>query len=541
MTRLCSWLVIVCALAPASRAAGASPPGQPDRYAGADRMGRQIDRWLEAGYTAASVAPAPAAGDSEFVRRVYLDLVGRIPTVSEARAFLKDRRPDRRIRLVEKLLDGPRYVTHFAAVWRSLLIPEASSSFQVRFQVPGFERWLRDWLAGGRGLDEMARELVTMPLAIQNVRFAVGGRQNSSPVAFYTAKEFQPEELASAVARTFLGVNIGCAQCHNHPFASWKRDQFWGLAAFFSGIQRRRMGEVVMQQPEVPDRHEITIPGTDRKVKARFPDGKQPEIAPGKAARRVLADWMVARDNPYFARAAVNRVWAYLFGTGLVEPLDEMVGTDVKAGHPELLDELARGFIEHQYDLKWLMRAITSSRAYQRTSRRTDPGQDNPRLFARMHLRGLSAEQLFDSLATATGYVEAQPGGVAFYGPANVRGEFLGKFANAADRPTEVQTSILQALALMNGRLTAAATDLRRSETLAAVADAPFMDTPAKLEAIYLAALSRKPTSRELGRLARYVDGGGVSEAKDTAKRQAEALADVFWALLNSGEFKFNH
>src|SRR5262249_43289487 len=158
-----------------------------------------------------------------------------------------------------------------------------------------------------------------------------------------------------------------------------------------------------------------------------------PKIERGMAARRVLADWMVAKDNPYFARAAVNRVWAYLFGTGLVEPLDEMVGTDVKASHPELLDELARGFIEHKYDLKWLMRAITSSRAYQRTSRRTDPGQDDPRLFARMHLRGLSAEQLFDSLAVATGYLEAQPGGMGVYGPANVRGEFLGKFANAAD------------------------------------------------------------------------------------------------------------
>jgi hypothetical protein len=538
MTRLCSWLGIVCALAAASTAAGAS---RPDRYAGADQMGRHIDRRLEAGYTAAKVTPAPPADDSEFVRRVYLDLAGRIPTVSETRTFLKDRRPDRRVRLVEKLLDGPRYVTHFAAVWRSLLIPEANSSFQVRFQVPGFERWLRDWLQTGNGLDQMARELITMPMALRAVRFAVGGRENSSPSAFYEAKDYQAEELASAVSRTFLGVNIGCAQCHNHPFASWKREQFWGLAAFFSGIHRQRLGEVIRQQPEEPDRHEITIPGTDRKVKARFPDGKQPEVARGASARRILADWMVARDNPYFARAAVNRVWAYLFGTGLVEPLDEMVGTEARASHPELLDELAKGFIEHQYDLKWLMRAITSSRAYQRTSRRTDPGQDDPRLFARMHLRGLSAEQLFDSLAIATGYVETQPRGMGFYGPANVRGEFLGKFANAADRPTEVQTSILQALALMNGRVTAEATDLRKSETLAAVADAPFMDTAAKLETIYLASLSRKPTTRELSRLARYVEDGGVSEAKDTAKRRAEALADVFWALLNSGEFKFNH
>jgi hypothetical protein len=526
----CSWLVGCCALLVVGPAFAASPPARADRYADAGRMGRLIDSRLEAGYQAARIPPAPVADDSAFIRRVYLDLMGRIPTVSEVRAFLNDPRPDRRDRLVEKLLDSPRYSSHFAAVWRALLLPEASANFEVRFQAAGFERWLRDWLDAGHGLDWMVRELVSMPVARGNnaVRFA--GQPAGSPAAFYAGKEYQPEEVTAAVARLFLGVNLGCAQCHDHPFADWKKEQFWSFAAFFAGIDRRR--------PFDENRHEISIPGTSKTVKARFLDGKQPRITTGP--RGVLADWIVSKDNPYFARAAVNRMWAFLFGTGLMEPLDEMVGTDAKASHPELLNELARGFTEHNYDLKWLIRAITASKAYQRTSLRSHLGQDDPRLFARMHLRGLSPAQLFDSVATATGYQEAQ-GPNQFFNNNTVRGNFLARFAEGTDRPTEVQTSILQALAMMNGRLTSEATDLQRSTTLAAVTDAPFMNTQAKIEALYLAALSRKPTAKELSRLGRYVEDGGVSTAKEKTQQRAEALADVFWAILNSGEFRFNH
>jgi hypothetical protein len=159
-----------------------------------------------------------------------------------------------------------------------------------------------------------------------------------------------------------------------------------------------------------------------------------------------------------------------------------------------------------------------------------------------MPVRGLSAEQLFDSLAIATGYQEGSPGGMYFKGfGASVRSEFLTKFANSSDRPIEMQTSILQALALMNGSLTRDATNLQKSELLAAVTDAPFMDPAAKLETLYLAALSRKPTPKEISRLARYIEEGGVSTAKEPDKRQNEALADIFWAILNSSEFRFNH
>ncbi len=197
--------------------------------------------------------------------------------------------------------------------------------------------------------------------------------------------------------------------------------------------------------------------------------------------------------------------------------------------------------------MKFLIRAITASRAYQLSSLATHESQDDPRQFARMPLRGLSAEQLFDSIAQATGYREANANNNNFFGNPGVRGRFLTQFSNTSDRPTEVQTSILQALSLMNGQVTSSATDLERSETLAALLDAPFMDTAERIETLYLAALSRKPTPRELSRMTHYVESGGSvgdpssATPADRQKQYNQALADVFWVLLNSGEFFLNH
>ncbi|MFO0843805.1 MAG: DUF1553 domain-containing protein [Gemmataceae bacterium] len=526
-----SWAVLACALA-------ALPCPAADRYAGADALARRIDDRLASAWKQAGVPPAADADDSEWLRRVYLDLAGRIPSVTEARAFLADRREDRRRLLVERLLGGPRFATHFATVWRNLLLPEGNVNFQVRFSLPGFEKWLRDWVVSGRGYDAMVTELLTTAIRPGGGALQIGGAPGPAP--FYSAKEFKPEEIAGAVARTFLGVNLSCAQCHNHPFADWKREQFWSFAAFFSGIKVQRRGDFVTAEAEKADSHEIEIPGTDKVVKAKYLNGQQAEVAKGAKAREVLARWMTAKDNPYFARAIVNRMWAHFFGTGLVEPLDEMTGTESQPSHPALLDELAAGFVGHGHDLRWLMRAITSTKAYQLSSRRSHPGQDDGKLFAKMALRGLTPEQLYDSVAMATGFQEAARGG-GFYDAGGARSEFLTKFANGADRPTETQTSILQALTLMNGRVVTSATDLKRSETLAAVIDAPFLDTAAKVEALYLAALTRTPTAKEVSRMAAYVEKGGTAQTGKKQERRAEALADVFWVLLNSGEFVLNH
>jgi hypothetical protein len=521
-------------------------PGTAPPVRDAQALAARIDELVAQRWAAVKVEPAPRADDAEFLRRAYLDLAGRIPSVAEARTFLADTRPDKRQQLVERQLASPGYVAHFTNVWRALLLPEVSTNIQVRIALPGFQAWVRQQLAGNVGYDRMVRELLTAPVTGGGPQLAVraGAQGEPSPAAFYLAKEVKPENLAAATSRLFLGVKLECAQCHNHPFASWKRDQFWTYAAFFAGLQARQQGNRFNPRPEDLAKRELTVPGTERVVKARFLDGSEPKWQDGVAARATLAEWMTAKDNPYFARAAANRMWAYFFGTGLVEPVDEMVGTEHAASHPELLDELAGQFAAHDFDLKFLIRAITASRAYQLTSAAAHKDQEDPTLFARMALKGLTAEQLFDSVAQATGFQESGPArnpraAVLGGGGGAARTAFLAKFANEGEKPTETQTSVLQALTLMNGRVIADATSLERSETLAAVVDAPFLNTPRRIEALYLAALSRPPRPTELARLVKYVDGGGAGDAK--AKSYDLALADVFWALLNSSEFILNH
>ena len=246
----------------------------------------------------------------------------------------------------------------------------------------------------------------------------------------------------------------------------------------------------------------------------------------------------------------VNRMWEYFTGTGLIEPIDEMVGSENEASHPELLQELSQAFIDSGFDLKFLIRAITGSEVYQRSSRVTDKRQLDPSLFAKMPIRGLTGEQLFDSVAMSTGYrTNTNPNQFGGFGldTNSVRGQFLRRFATQTGKRSEVQTSILQALSMMNGQLTASATSLTKSETLVGILDSPFMDTKDRIEALYLAALSRKPTAKESQRLIKYVEKGGSKAKvlnkppKESDAAYQEAMADVFWALLNSSEFMFNH
>jgi hypothetical protein len=537
----------VAALLLACGTAAATPPAKGPMPQDPQVLARKIDEALAKRWATAKVEPAPRADDAEFLRRVYLDLAGRIPTAAEARAFLTDTRPDRRARLVEQLLASPRYAAHFANVWRAVFIPEANNNFIVRIQQNTFESWLKKQLTKNTGYDQIARELLTVPVSGDGPAAALalfGGGNGPSPLAFYSAKEFKAENLAASTARVFLGASVECAQCHNHPFADWKREQFWEFAAFFSGIRSQRAMDFLLPGREVPNQRELTIPGTTKVVQAKFLDGSQPAWKEKTSTRTTLGEWVTGRNNPYFARAATNRLWAYFLGTGLIEPVDEVanVGT---ANQSELLDLVAKDFAASGFDLKYLIRALTSTRAYHLSSAGTHKGQEDATLFARMPLRGLTPEQLFDSVATATGYRDSGSNGddlasAITGGPRSARSEFLTKFGNLAERPVEAQTSILQALTLMNGKVIADATSLGRSETLAAVADAPFASTGDRVEALYLSTLSRRPTDRERDRAVRFVEDAVRSGGND---RQAygNALADVFWALLNSSEFSLNH
>jgi hypothetical protein len=454
--------------------------------------------------------PASRADDAEFFRRVSLDLSGRIPSVIEARDFLDDDRPDKRKLWIERILKGDpddssykdAYVKHFANVWRAWLL--AQTVQETQFSQPALETWLRERLKANAGYDRMVRDLLTQPTGNQG-----GG---SSSVAFYQANEFKPENLAGSTARLFLGVKLECAQCHDHPFAKWKRTAFWQYAGFFTDLTPQGK------------RGEIKVPGQDKVVKARFLDGKEPTWKEGAGTRPILAEWMTAADNPFFARAAVNRMWGYFFGVALV-PASEGSEEEPPAVHKELLNELAEKFAASGYDLKFLIRAITASEAYQRTSAVSHPSQKNPRLFARMPLRGLSPEQLFDSLAQATEYRDS--------GIDAARGRFLGRFA-AQSRKIDYETSILQALYLMNNEFIADRTSLEKNRTLANLAE-QRTSTARKVESLYLVVLSRKPRPLEQERFVKYVEKGGPS---GNAKK---ALADVFWVLLNSPEFILNH
>jgi hypothetical protein len=517
-----------------AQGAAAATRDAPSAARDARELTATIDRLLAARWAAAGIEPAPRADDATFLRRASLDLAGRIPSVAEARAFLKDPAPDKRERLVEALLAGNGYANHFTNVWRALLLPEADSAFQFGVQKPIFELWLRRQFRENRGYDQMVRELLTVPFGDGRGGYdPYRSERGPTPISFYYAKEVKPESLGAGTARLFLGVKLDCAQCHDHPFAKWTRQQFWQFAAFFSGFDVESRQGFIQNVREIKDRRELTISGGSRIVQATFLDGTEPQWKYDVGSRETLAEWMTSPRNPWFARAAVNRVWAYFFGTGLVEPVDDLRDEN-PASHPELLDELARQFAAHRFDFKFLIRAITASRAYQSCAAADSANPEDPRLFARMPLRGLSPEQIFDSLSMATGFREKRPGRQSIFLDDTLRSEFMKQFATT-DKRTEFQTSILQSLMLMNGKLTEEVTSPERSATLAAIADAPFLGTDEKVETLFLAALARPPRTDERERFVRYVRAGGVRGDARTA------LGDVFWVLLNSPEFLLNH
>lgn len=500
-------------------------------------LARRIDQRIGEKLKASGVTPSPRSSDAEFVRRVYLDLAGRIPLPSEVHAFLNDQSPNKRRELVDHLLDGPGYVNRFTDVWRQLLLPEASTNFEVAYLQIGFDAWLRKKLRDNTSWDKLARELINTRInpdpngqTYYNPIFS----DRESPIVYFQAKEGKPENIAAATARAFLGVNIECAQCHDHPFARWSREQFWSTAAFFAGIERNGPPSIYTPLREVLDRREIAIPNTEKVVQAAFLDDKEPRWKFQTSSRQIFAEWMTAKDNPFFARTAVNRMWAQFFGIGIVDPVDDF-NDENQPSHPELLDDMAQAFVDAGYDVKFLIRAIMASETYQRTSTQTDSTQSDPRLFAKMPLRALSAEQLFDSLATAVGFRDPIPRGQSaiLFGQNSPRSDFLTKF-NATTKPTEAQTSILQALLLMNGKFISDATSVDKSEIFAAICESPFLNTSGKIESLYLTTLSRKPAKDELTNLVKYVEDGDQS-------KQKQRLADVFWALLNSVEFKVNH
>jgi hypothetical protein len=252
-------------------------------------LANRIDAHLEARQKAEKVTPAPQADDSEFLRRAYLDLTGRIPAPHDVHDFLADPAADKRAKLIDELLDTPRYAAHFAAVWRAALLPEVAADAQARIFQPGFEAWLRQQFRANTTYDKLVRELLTASVSADAQAPEPVMRDPLKPnsLAFFAVKDAKPENFAAATARVFLGIQIECAQCHDHPFGRWERDQFWQTAAFFSGIERQ--GDNLFAPISDAGRREITIPNTKRTLTATFLDNTEPKWTAGVNPREVLA------------------------------------------------------------------------------------------------------------------------------------------------------------------------------------------------------------------------------------------------------------
>jgi hypothetical protein len=491
-----------------------------------------IDRRFDEEYQKAGTKPGTVVDDATYLRRVYLDLQGRIPTVAQLRDFMAEESSFKRQDYVDKLLTSEKRPEQFsqrsadnlARVWRRMMVPAASPGIGV---APQLDPWLAKQFSANTPYDQFARKLLLV--TPQNTRGFLGAPAKEQPATpdpdaaagvFQQAVGQTPENLAAAYVRVFLGVRLHCAQCHDHPLADWKRSDFWGVAALLSQGDAKNTAAAAAP---------IITPGTEQiSYKAKLLWTKEPlkEIPAGKSSRELLADWMVSRENPNFAATAVNRVWQYLCGRGLAGSVDNL--DQVSPQERKILDDLAKLFVESGYDVRWLITGICKSKVYQQSV--VKQGTQAEEGFVHRPLKTLLPEQVFDSLEQALSLPVAKAdNGPRFNGE---REQFVSRMnESTTETPADFKGGIPQALMLMNGKLTADATSLDSSRTLRAVVEAPFLSNEEKIETLYLAAVTRKPRPDELEFLLKHVS------SKSTANEKKQAYAEIMWGLLNGPEF----
>jgi hypothetical protein len=498
-----------------------------------------IDKGIAEGWAAAGIKPARPATDEEFLRRAYLDLVGRIPTVQEARAFLSMKEHDKRGKLVEYLLNHPDFAKNFATQWSVLLIGRGNQGRMVDREA--LNSWLRKQFGSGRPWNETVHELVG----------ATGSNKENGAVNFVLAHlEFGAVPLTSKTTRLFLGQQIQCTQCHDHPTNDWKQGDFWGINAFFKGVRPEQVTKPNDTGGEVYDHTELRDNPTDAYVSfdkrngmvgiafPRFLDGRKISQGTDVVRRAELAKLIADPKNEALSRAFVNRMWAHFLGRGFVHPVDDF-GPHNQPSHPEVLDRLAKDFHDSGYDVKQLCRWITATHAYQLSSisNKAKGSEKDDSLFASMPLRPMSPEQLFDSLLTAT---QAHKAGSVDEGNRRRNAwlrQFIFAFANdEAEEGSSFQGTIPQALMMMNGELMQEALSGKPGSFLAEVCEhAGHLGRSPEtymVDSIYLAALSRHPSAKELNQAREYLHNFPDS---------LQVLQDLFWALLNSNEFILIH
>jgi hypothetical protein len=489
-----------------------------------------IDRLALAKWQQLGLMPSDLCTDSQFFRRVHLDLCGKLPSPEEVRSFLADTRLDKRDRAIDRCLDSPDYAAYFALRWGSILRNSPQVGGQSEGATYAFSDWLRERIAHNQRYDEFVRDIVT----------ASGDWVESPAVNWYWQMSNEPlHQPTTDCAQVFLGLRLHCARCHHHPYERWGQDDYFGLAGFFGRLRSKPVGadEVVF----FPDRARVTEevhPLTGGPIDAKLLGGPVLNVPAEQDPRQKLVDWMVRPDNPYFARAVCNRMWSYLLGRGLVDPVDDLRATNPPS-NPELLDALAKDLIAHKYDIKNLLRTICRSRTYQLSSVPNDFNRDDRQNHARYYARRLPAEVLLDALdqacGTKTEFNKVRQGARAVDLPHEGFDSF---FLSVFDRPA--RTSACECARGSGATLTQVlhlANSPEVEDKIAAEGGriARLIESKVEperaVEEIYLSALARLPTAPERKAVAELFAG---REAK-------EALEDLLWTLLNSRELLFNH
>jgi len=479
------------------------------------------------------ILPSGICTDEEFVRRAYIDVVGMYPKPDEVRTFLADANPQKREALIDGLLQRKEFTELWVMKWAELL--------QIRSNIPGnnnrppfyknallYHNWLSERIAKNIPLDDIVVELLS----------ATGGTVSNPPVNFYQT-ELDQLKLTENVAQVFMGMRIQCAQCHNHPFDRWTMDDYYGFKAFFSQIGRKNTDDpqevIIFNSKSGESRHFLT----QAVMKPKFLGGDTPELKPGEDRRRVLAEWLVSPKNPYFARNIANITWAHFFGIGIVDPVDD-VRVSNPPSNPELLSALAENLITSKYDMRKLVKDICTSMTYQRSTKVNETNASDKKNFSHAQVRRVRAEVLLDGISQITetpNKFQGLPLGARAVQIADgaVSNYFLTTFGRAKRESVcscevKMEPSLSQALHLMNGD--AVNDRIRQGKVVAKLVEAKKNDREI-VEDLYLRVFGRLPLEKEWQPIQQT-----LAAAAD--QRQA-ILEDVFWALMNSKEFYFNH
>jgi hypothetical protein len=519
MARYMGQVAVFRAMVPHGQSLAEIPDFQPANY---------IDRLCAEKWKRLGLLPSPLADDATYLRRVTLDICGRLPTVKEAREFLADPSPTKREAVADRLLATPDYAAFFALRWGTILRnSRLAGADQAAY---AFHNWLKDLIARNRPYDELVRGVVA----------AAGEWQDAPAINWYwQMRDDQLHQVTADTAQVFLGVRLQCARCHHHPYERWGQEDYFGLAGFFTRLGRKSFG----QPPPYFSSPNVTTgeqnPLTGRTPEPKFPDGEYAKFTPEEDPRHALVDWMTRLENPYFAKVLVNRLWAHFMASGLVNEIDDLRATNPPS-NPELLDALAKDFVGHQFDMRHIIRTIVTSRTYQLSSEPIGANRNDRQSFARHYARRLIAEVFLDAVDEVTGSRTRFSGVSSTARAVDLPHEGFGSyFLDAFDRPQRVTAcecerssgaTLAQVLLLANSN----EIENKIADGSGRIARMFKAKMPMKelVEELYLAAYSRYPTGQELNTTLAYIE---------SMENKQQAAEDVLWTLLNSKEFAFNH